>query len=183
MQGTGLIKFLVVVVAIACLYSLSFTFVTRKVERDAAAYAQGDMAKEKAYLDSMAGEVVYNLGVAKYTYREAKGQEIALGLDLKGGMNVTMEVSLQELVRNLANNPKDENFNKALENANIQSRSSQNNYVSLFVDEFQKLSPNVSLAGFFATKDNAAYVNANSSNAEVASFLQREAGNAIDNSF
>ncbi|HWK58226.1 MAG TPA: protein translocase subunit SecDF [Parapedobacter sp.] len=183
MQGTGLIKFLVVVVTIACLYSLSFTFVTRKVERDAAAYAQGDMAKEKAYLDSMAGEVVYNLGVAKYTYREAKGQEIALGLDLKGGMNVTMEVSLQELVRNLANNPKDENFNKALENANIQSRSSQNNYVSLFVDEFQKLSPNVSLAGFFATKDNAAYVNANSSNAEVASFLQREAGNAIDNSF
>ncbi|HWK99832.1 MAG TPA: protein translocase subunit SecDF, partial [Parapedobacter sp.] len=183
MQGTGLIKFLVVVVAIACLYSLSFTFVTRKVERDAAAYAQGDMAKEKAYLDSMAGEVVYNLGVAKYTYREAKGNEIALGLDLKGGMNVTMEVSLQELVRNLANNPKDENFNKALENAAVQSRSSQTNYVSLFVDEFQKLSPNTSLASFFATKDNAAYVNANSSNAQVASFLQRESTNAIDNSF
>src|SRR5690606_6825704 len=132
---------------------------------------------------AMAGEVVYNLGVAKYTYREAKGQEIALGLDLKGGMNVTMEVSLQELVRNLANNPKDENFNKALENANIQSRSSQNNYVSLFVEEFQKLSPNTSLASFFATKDNAAYVNANSSNAQVASFLQREASSAIDNSF
>ncbi len=183
MQGTGLIKFLVVVVAIACLYSLSFTFVTRKVERDAVAYAQGDMAKEKAYLDSMAGEVVYNLGLAQYTYREAKGNEIALGLDLKGGMNVTMEVSLQELVRNLANNPKDENFNKALENANIQSRSSQSNYVSLFVDEFQKLSPGISLAGFFATKDNASYINANSSNAQVASFLQREAGNAIDNSF
>ena len=64
MQGTGLIKFLVVVVAVACLYSLSFTFVTRKVERDAAAYAQGNMEKEKASLDSMAGEVVYNLGVA-----------------------------------------------------------------------------------------------------------------------
>lgn len=183
MQGTGLIKFLVVVVAVACLYSLSFTFVTRKVERDAVAYAQGDMAKEKAYLDSMAGEVVYNLGVAKYTYREAKGNEIALGLDLKGGMNVTMEVSLQELVRNLANNPKDENFNKALENANIQSRSSQSGYVSLFVNEFEKLSPGASLASFFATKDNASYVNANSSNAQVASFLQREAGNAIDNSF
>ena len=183
MQGKGLIKFLVVAVAIACLYSLSFTFVTRKVERDAVAYAQGDMAKEKAYLDSMAGEVVYNLGIAQYTYREAKGNEIALGLDLKGGMNVTMEVSLQELVRNLANNPKDENFNKALENAEIQSRNSQNSYVSLFVDEFQKLSPNTSLASFFATKDNAAYVTANSSNGEVASFLQREASNAIDNSF
>ena len=182
-QGTGLIKFLVVVVTIACLYSLSFTFVTRKVERDAAAYAQGDIAKEKAYLDSMAGEVVYDIGIAKYTYREAKGNEIALGLDLKGGMNVTMEVSLQELVRNLANNPKDENFNTALENASIQSRSSQDNYVSLFVNEFEKLSPNTSLANFFATKDNAAYVTANSSNSQVASFLQREAGNAIDNSF
>jgi len=183
MQGKGLIKFLVIVVTIACLYSLSFTFVTRKVERDAAAYAKGDIAKEKAYLDSMAGEVVYNLGIAKYTYREAKGNEIALGLDLKGGMNVTMEVSLQELVRNLANNPKDENFNKALENANVRSRNSQSGYVSLFVEEFKKLSPNTSLASFFATKDNTAYVKPNSTDAQVESFLQREASNAIDNSF
>src|SRR5690606_10955511 len=140
-------------------------------------------AKEKAYLDSMAGEVVYNLGVAKYTYREAKGQEIALGLELKGGMNVTMEVSLQELVRNLANNPKDENFNKALENANIQSRSSQDTYVSLFVDEFEKLSPGASLASFFATKDNATYINANSTNSQVENFLQRESNNALESSF
>jgi len=183
MQGKGLIKFLVVVVTIACLYSLSFTFVTRKVERDAAAYAKGDFAKEKAYLDSMAGEVVYNLGIAKYTYREAKGNEIALGLDLKGGMNVTMEVSLQELVRNLANNPKDENFNKALENANVRSRTSQSGYVSLFVEEFKKLSPNATLASFFATKDNSAYVTANSTDSQVESFLQRESTNAIDNSF
>ncbi len=183
MQGKGLINFLVVVITIACLYSLSFTFVTRKVERDAAAYAQGDIAKEKAYLDSMAGEVVYNLGVAKYTYREAKGNEIALGLDLKGGMNVTMEVSLQELVRNLANNPKDENFNKALESATARSKSSQSGYVALFAEEFKKLSPNTSLASFFATKDNSAYVNANTTDAQVESFLQREATNAIDNSF
>ncbi|SEL11717.1 protein translocase subunit SecDF [Parapedobacter koreensis] len=183
MQGKGLIKFLVVVVTIACLYSLSFTFVTRKVERDAVAYAKGDMAKEKAYLDSMAGEVVYNLGIANYTYREAKGNEIALGLDLKGGMNVTMEVSLQELVRNLANSPKDDNFNKALENANVRSKNSQNGYVSLFVEEFKKLSPNTSLASFFATKDNTAYVKPNSTDAQVESFLEREATNAIDNSF
>ncbi|WP_353127562.1 protein translocase subunit SecDF [Parapedobacter pyrenivorans] len=183
MQGKGLIKFLVVVVAIACLYSLSFTFVTRKVERDAVAYAKGDMTKEKAYLDSMAGEVVYNLGIAQYTYREAKGNEIALGLDLKGGMNVTMEVSLQELVRNLANNPKDENFNQALQNASVRSKSSQSGYVSLFVEEFKKLSPNASLASFFATKDNTAHVKPNSTDAQVESFLQREASSAIDNSF
>ncbi len=183
MQGKGLINFLVIVVSIACLYSLSFTFVTRKVERDAAAYANGDIAKEKAYLDSMAGEVVYNLGIAKYTYREAKGNEIALGLDLKGGMNVTMEVSLQELVRNLANNPKDEHFNQALENAAERSKNSQSGYVRLFVEEFKKLSPNASLASFFATKDNTAYINANSTDGQVENFLQREANNAIDNSF
>lgn len=183
MQGKGLIKFLVVVVTIACLYSLSFTFVTRKVESDAVAYAKGDITKEKAYLDSMAGEVVYNLGIAKYTYREAKANEIALGLDLKGGMNVTMEVSLQELVRNLANNPKDENFNQALQNANVRSKNSQSTYVSLFVEEFKKLSPNTALAGFFATKDNTAFINANSTDAQVETFLQRESGNAIENSF
>jgi len=183
MQGKGLINFLVVVITIACLYSLSFTFVTRKVERDAAAYAQGDIAKEKAYLDSMAGEVVYDLGIAQYTYREAKGNEIALGLDLKGGMNVTMEVSLQELISNLANNPKDENFNKALEQAALRSRSSQDGYVSLFVDSYASLSPSAPLAKFFATKDNAAYVNATSTNAQVESFLQQQANSAIDNTF
>ncbi|MGK6352703.1 protein translocase subunit SecDF [Parapedobacter sp. DT-150] len=183
MQGKGLIQFLVITITIACLYSLSFTFITRKVEREAAAYAKGDMAKEKAYLDSMAGEVVYNLGIAKYTYREAKGNEIALGLDLKGGMNVTMEVSLKELVRNLANNPKDESFNKALDNAEMRSRNSQSGYVNLFAEEFKKLSPNTSLASFFATKDNTALISPNSTDAQVQSFLQREATNAIDNSF
>jgi SecD/SecF fusion protein len=74
-MSKGLIKFLVIVVSLACLYSLSFTFVTRKVEKDAAEYAKGDMAKEKAYLDSIAGEVVYNIGIAKFTYREAKANE------------------------------------------------------------------------------------------------------------
>lgn len=183
MQGKGLINFLVVIITLACLYSLSFTFVTRKVERDAAAYAQGDIAKEKAYLDSMAGEVVYDLGVAKYTYREAKANEIALGLDLKGGINVTMEVSLQELVRNLANNPEDENFNAALKNAEERTKSSQGTYVSLFVDEFKALSPNTPLSTFFATKDNAASVQPTSTDTEIQRFLEREAVNAIDNSF
>jgi SecD/SecF fusion protein len=183
MQGKGLVKFLVIIVTLACLYSLSFTFVTRKVERDAKAYANGDMALEKAYLDSIAGEVVYNIGIAKYTYREAKGNEIALGLDLKGGINVTMEVSLQELVRNLANNPKDENFNAALVNAETRSKSSQSTYVRLFVEEFKKLSPSTPLASFFATKDNAGSIQANSTDNQVESFLEKEAGNAIDNSF
>ncbi|PRD55959.1 protein translocase subunit SecDF [Sphingobacterium gobiense] len=183
MQSKGLIKFLVVVVSIACLYSLSFTFVTRKVERDAAEYAKGDMAKEKAYLDSIAGEEVYNLGVAKFTYREAKAHELALGLDLKGGMNVTMEISLDELIKNLANNPKDENFNKAIESALQKSKSVNRGLVELFVEEYKALGAGTPLATFFATTDNASLIKANSSDNEVRNFLDKEAGNAIENSF
>ncbi|PRD47542.1 protein translocase subunit SecDF [Sphingobacterium haloxyli] len=183
MQSKGLIKFLVVVVSIACLYSLSFTFVTRKVERDAAEYAKGDMAKEKAYLDSIAGEEVYNLGVAKFTYREAKAHELALGLDLKGGMNVTMEISLDELIKNLANNPKDDNFNKAIESALQKSKSVNRGLVELFVEEYKALGAGTPLATFFATTDNASLIKATSSDNEVRSFLDKEADNAIENSF
>lgn len=183
MQGKGLINFLVVLVTIACLYSLSFTFVTRKVERDAAAYAQGDMERERAYLDSMAGEVVYDLGIANYTYREAKANEIALGLDLKGGINVTMEVSLEELVRNLADNPTDPAFNEALSNAEARTKTGQGAFVDLFVEEFKKLNPNTPLATYFATKDNAASIQPTSTDNQVQSYLQREANSAIDNSF
>ncbi|TDS17562.1 protein translocase subunit SecDF [Sphingobacterium paludis] len=183
MQSKGLIKFLVIVVSIACLYSLSFTFVTRKVERDAADYAKGDMAKEKAYLDSMAGEEVYNLGLAKFTYREAKAHELALGLDLKGGMNVTMEISLDELIKNLANNPKDEKFNTALETAVEKSKSVNKGVVELFVEEYKATGAAIPLASFFATKDNSALIKGSSSDNEVRSFLNRESENAIQNSY
>lgn len=183
MQSKGLIKFLVVVVSIACLYSLSFTFVTRKVEQDAAEYAKGDMTKEKAYLDSIAGEEVYNLGLAKFTYREAKAHELALGLDLKGGMNVTMEISLDELIQNLANNPKDENFNNAVESALRKSKSVNKSVVDLFMEEYKASGSGTPLATFFATTDNAALIKATSSDNEVRSFLNKEADNAIQNSY
>src|SRR5690606_20499478 len=183
MQSKGLIKFLVAVVTLACLYSLSFTFVTRKVEKDAAAHAGGDLAKEKAYLDSISGEVVYNLGIAKYTYRECKALELPLGLDLKGGMNVTMEISLDELIRNLANNPKDEKFNTALASALQKSKSSNKYVVDLFIDEYKASGASTSLASFFATKDNSGLINATSSEADVKNFLYKEADNAIQNSY
>lgn len=183
MQSKGLIKFLVIVVSIACLYSLSFTFVTRKVERDAAKYAQGDIIKEKAYLDSMAGEEVYNLGIAKFTYREAKAYELALGLDLKGGMNVTMEISLDELIRNLAGNTKDEKFNKALESALEKNKSVNKGLVELFIDEYKTAGAATPLASFFANKDNSSLIQATSSESELRTFLNREADNAIQNSY
>lgn len=183
MQSKGLIKFLVVIVTLACLYALSFTFFTRKVEREAAAYAGGDIAKEKAYLDSIAGETIYDLGFAKFTYREAKAQEVALGLDLKGGMNVTMEISLDELILNLANKPKDEKFNLALSNAIKKSKSTNKSVVDLFIEEYKATGASTPLASFFATNDNANFIKSTSSEGDVRSFLQKEADNAIQNSY
>ncbi|MNV11192.1 bifunctional preprotein translocase subunit SecD/SecF [compost metagenome] len=153
------------------------------MERDAENFAKGDLAKEKSYLDSMAGEVVYNLGFAKYTYREAKANELALGLDLKGGMNVTMEISLDELIRNLANNPKDEKFNKALEQAVVKSKTSAKTVVALFMEEYKSIGATTPLSTFFSTKDNAALIKPGDSDSKVESFLQKEADNAIQNSY
>ena len=116
MQGKGLIKFAAIALTIACLYSLSFTWIANKVEKEAKELSKGDATKEKSYLDSVASLPVF--GSLDYiTYQYAKEREIPLGLDLKGGMNVTMEISLSEMVRNLANNSGDANFNAAIRNA------------------------------------------------------------------
>lgn len=182
MQGKGLIKFAAIALTIACLYSLSFTWIAQKVEKDAKAYAKGDAAKERAYLDSVASEPVF--GAIEYiTYQYAKQREIPLGLDLKGGMNVTMEISLTELVRNLANNPADINFNTALRNAEGRLKVSRQDFITLFGEEFEKVSPGAPLAPFFATKENAANIKITASNADVLAFLKKESGSAIERSF
>src|SRR4051812_15602014 len=103
MRSKGAVKFFAIAMAIVCLYQLSFTFVTRHVESKARDYANGNPVKEKAYLDSMSTVPVYPLLIKNYTYRECKENEINLGLDLKGGMNVTMEVSLVDLIRAMSN--------------------------------------------------------------------------------
>jgi len=181
MQGKGFIKFIAIVLAIVCAYALSFTLVASKVEKDAKNYAKGDLAKEKAYLDSMSTEKVYP--IVGFTYGEVKAKEINLGLDLKGGMNVTMEISLAELVKSLAGNPTDANFNKAIQNAQIQLNAGGKDYIKIFVDEFEKLSPGVKLADYFSNQDNASQLKPNASNSQVESFLEKEATSAIDRSF
>ncbi|MFM6954398.1 MAG: protein translocase subunit SecDF [Sphingobacteriaceae bacterium] len=182
MQGKGLVKFVTIALTIACLYSLSFTWIAQKVERDAKAYAKGDGTKERAYLDSVANTPVFS-AVKYITYQYAKQREIPLGLDLKGGMNVTMEISLTDLVRNLANNPADVNFNTALRNAEGRLKESRKDFISLFGEEFEKVSPGAPLAPFFATKENAQNIKINASNAEVLAFLTKESNSAIERSF
>lgn len=181
MQGKGFIKFMAILLGIVCLYSLSFNIITYNVEKKAKEFAKGDEAKEKAYLDSMATEKVYPL--LGLTYQQVKSKEINLGLDLKGGMNVTMEISLAELTKSLANNTSDENFNKALSNAQTQMNAGGKDFISLFVNEYEKLVPNGKLADFFANQDNSAQLKASASNSEVKSYLSKEATSAIDRSF
>lgn len=121
MQGKGVIRFVAIALALACLYHISFTVVTSKVEKKAKEYANGNAAKESYYLDSIATEPVYNLGLAKFTYRECKEKQLNLGLDLKGGMNVTMEVSMVDLIRSMSGNSTDPAFNQAIEIAKKRS--------------------------------------------------------------
>jgi SecD/SecF fusion protein len=180
MQGKGFIKFMAILLGIVCLYSLSFNLVTYNVEKDAKAYAKGDTIKEKAYLDSMATQPVYPL--LGFTYQQIKGKEINLGLDLKGGMNVTMEISLAELTKSLANNTNDGNFNQALHNAQVKANAGAD-FISSFVSEYEKIVPNGKLADFFSNQDNATQLKADATNSEVKSFLSKEATSAIDRSF
>lgn len=181
MQSKGAIKLFAILLAVVCLYQLSFSFITRGVENDAREYANGDVAKERAYLDSINTQEVYPL--LGFTYKKCKENELNLGLDLKGGMNVTLEVSLVDLIRSMANNSKDATFNKALENAVASQSKSQKDFVSLFVDEFQKLDPNARLSAVFATKELADRINFNSTNEEVRKVIAVEADAAFDRTY
>lgn len=181
MQGKGIVKFVAIILTIACLYQLSFTFVANKVTKDAKEFAKGNPEKERVYLDSISSQPVYP--ILNYTYQYVKEKEIPLGLDLKGGMNVTMEIELVELVRNLANNPTDKNFNEALSLAKADLSNSQEGYVKLFVKEYEKLSPNGKLSTFFSTRENSSELKLDASNAEVQSFLEKQAKSAVDRSF
>jgi SecD/SecF fusion protein len=181
MQGKGVIKFFAILLAAVCLYQLSFTWVAYKVRKDAEVYAKGDTTKEKAYLDSIATQPVYP--ILKHTYQYCQARELALGLDLKGGMNVTMQISLRELVKSLSNNNNDVVFNQALANADADQKSSQQDYITLFVNEYQKLNPNGKLAAIFATKDNQDQLKYNASNSEVETFLKNQASVKVQQSY
>lgn len=184
MQNKSAIRIFGILLAIACIYHLSFTFITNKVESDAKEYAGGDVALEMDYLDSMSGQVVYNLGLVKYTYAECKQREINLGLDLKGGMNVTLEVSIPDLLIAMSNNSQDSTFIKALRIASEQQKNSQAKYVNLFYNAFTTINPQARLSSplIFGHKDQE-MINIKMSNEEVRAILTREADQAIDRTF
>ncbi len=208
MQHKGVIKFFAILLALVCVFQLSFTFITRSVESDATEYAHSEDAsiiaknlangdevkyqyfldsvsksRQRYFLDSMASEPVYNILVREYTYKEVKERELNLGLDLKGGMNVTMEVSVVDILRALSGYSKDETFNNAINLAREKQKSSNSDFVTLFAEAFNELDPNARLASIFNTVELKDRVKYNSTNAEVISVIRAESSDAIDRTF
>jgi len=185
MQNKGAIRFFTIVLALVSVYQLLFTVFTQKVERDAREFAKGDVRIERSYLDSMKGEVVYNVLFKRYTYQECKEREVNLGLDLKGGMNVILEIAVEDIIRSLAANQflTDPVFIETMALAHEKKKDSQSDFVNLFAEAFEELNPGGQLAQFFMTPETRGDIDFNTTNDEVVTFLKAEAEDAIDNSY
>ena len=179
MQNKGLVITLAVCLALVSAFYLSFSVVTNHYDNKAAEYAQGDGAKEYQYLDSIAGEKVW----FGYTLKECREKEINLGLDLKGGMNVTMEVSVPEIIRALSGHNTTDDFNNAIALAQEKQKASGSDFLTLFFESFYELNPNAQLASVFSTFELRDKVSLNSTNQEVEKVVTEEVQGAIDNSF
>jgi len=192
----GLVKFFTFMLIAISLYQLSITFAVRNKEKSWRALAMESARKDnpgvagpeldrladnyyQAITDSNQGNVVFNAIIKKYTYQAAKAEELSLGLDLQGGMNVTLEVSLDDLVRSMSNNPRDAALNRAIRDANIAKANSEANFITLFGETFEKQNPGVKLAYLF-TKPSEKDITLNSTNQEVLSKLNKEGKAAIN---
>lgn len=199
MQNKGAIRALAIIFGLVFLYQLSFTIVTKVQEKKAVKYAEAEAgklaiddesqlkavkeAKENYYLDSISNVNVYNLLFKKYTYRDAKENEINLGLDLKGGMNVTLEVSVKDIVNALSGHSQDPTFVAAMQKATIGLEKSEGEFVSLFGKAFEEIDPNASLASIFLYEFKDKGISVNSTNSEVLKVLKEECDDAIDRSY
>ena len=179
MQNKGFITAFAVLLSLVCLFYLSFNVVTSYYNNEAKEYANGDKTAEYHYLDSLSTEQVW-LG---YTLKECREKELGLGLDLKGGMNVILEVSVPDIVRTLAGNSKDATFNKAMEMAIERQASSQKDFLELFNEAYTELDPNARLSAIFTTFSLKDRINLKSTNEEVISVLKEEVQATVDNSF
>lgn len=188
MQNKGVIVFLTVLITGLCLYYLSFTFVSNNVQQKADAYATDasgkvDFTKRRSFLDSVWREPVYNFLGADFTYQEIKETELGLGLDLQGGMHVTLAVSPVEIVKGLAGNPKDTGFNQSVDEAKELAKTSNDKYVSLFYSAFQKNNPGKKLSTIFATAANRGRISLETSDSDIIGIIDTEVENAIERSF
>ena len=180
MQNEGFVKVFAILLTLVCVFYLSFSFVTRHYNNKAKEYAKGDLKLEQDYLDSLSNEKVW---FGNWTLKQCREMEISLGLDLKGGMNVILEVSVPDVIKALADNKTDEAFNQALATAAKQAISSQDDVITLFVREYHRIAPDARLSELFATQQLKDKVNQKTSDAEVEKVLRSEVKAAVDNSY
>ena len=208
MQNKGAIRFFAIAFAVVCLFQLSFTLVTTITEKKAKNYATNEQAialakqlakndaknedrltdsiqkaRTRYYLDSVANQPVYNILLRKYTYKECLDREINLGLDLKGGMNVTMEVSVADVVRGMSGNSTNPVFTKAMASANEKQKNSQKDFVTLFGESFAQIDPNAKLSAIFGRMELREKIRPNSTNEEVLKVVRQECTDAFDRTF
>ncbi len=188
MRNKGAVVFLTVIISFLCIYYLSFTFISRGIQKDAIEFATDDsgiidLSKKQQYQDSIWNEPVYNLFGVNYTYREVKDTELNLGLDLQGGMHVVLEVSPVEILKGLSGNNEDKDFQAAIVNAKELQKNSQESFTNLFYRSFKEINPDGRLAEIFANSSNRGRISFSSSDDEVLSMIRTEIEDAIDRSF
>lgn len=183
MRNKGAILFLIVTVAIVISYHLSFTVATSRVKKAAAEYAQGDLVKEWNYLDSIGSLPKDEWSFLGNTYKECQEKEINLGLDLKGGMNVILEISVVDIIQSLSNYSTDTTFVQAIALAKENQKNSQDDFVTLFGNAFTQIDPNARLAAIFNTIELKSQIDFNSTNQDVLRVIRTETESAVANSF
>lgn len=185
MQNRGLIKFFAILFALVSIYQLSFTFVSQKIESDAKSFANGNSEKELKYLDSIGKEKVFNLGFSDFTYNEVKDKKINKGLDLEGGINVQLQISVKDIIKGLSNNSKNPVFNQALAEA-TKNRQGNQDYLDVFFAEFEKAADGkikLSSPDVFANKILGDEVNFKKTDDEVKKVIRRKVDESIESAF
>ncbi|NOS93473.1 MAG: protein translocase subunit SecD, partial [Cyclobacteriaceae bacterium] len=188
MRNKGVVVVLTILITLLCLYYLSFTWVSRNIQKDAIAQATDkagnlNLTKKQNYLDSLWNKPVYNLFGGEYTYKEVKESELNLGLDLQGGMHVVLEISPIDIIRGLSGNSQDPIFIAALQKANELQKTTDSKFSALFFKAFKEANPDKSLASLFTSSSNKDRVKLTDSDADVMKFLDKEIEEAIDRSF
>ena len=187
MKNKGLIYFLTIIISFLSIYYLQFTFVSQRIQDEATQNARDldgniDFGKKQKYLDSIWNKPVYSL-LTDFTYKEVKESELNLGLDLQGGMHVTLEVSPVDILKGLSSESKDPDFILAINNAKERVRGTQLNFISEFYSEFQQVAPNKNLSEIFATVSNRGRIGFDTSDSDILDIINEEVESAIDRSF
>ena len=195
MQNKGLVKLFALLFGLVSIYQLSFTFVANRQEKKAEEFAALKVPtsvedyshkREKIvsqYLDSIANETVYNLGIASYTFKEVKDRELKQGLDLKGGINVTLQISVHDILRGLADNSKNADFEKALAQADKRLRETDQSYIDLFFEAFDATGAKLAAADIFGNKTLSSQITPQMSNSQVQPIIRRKVDESISSAF